>query len=56
MKLLTKQKREGKRAITDADNRRWQLPKPIVGWVSPEGVTQQTNAYSMVTPAAEASS
>jgi adenine-specific DNA-methyltransferase len=27
LKLLNKQRTEGKRAITDADNRRWQLPK-----------------------------
>ena len=26
-KLMAKQQKEGKRAITDADNRRWQLPK-----------------------------
>src|SRR5262249_43270154 len=26
-KLLDKQRKEGKRAITDADKRRWQLPK-----------------------------
>lgn len=26
-KLMDKQRKEGKRAITDADNRRWQLPK-----------------------------
>ena len=28
-KLLAKQKAEGKRAITDADRRRWDLPKPL---------------------------
>ena len=28
-KLADKQKREGKRAVTDADRRRWQLPKTV---------------------------
>ena len=27
MKLIDKQRNEGKRAITDADRRRWQLPE-----------------------------
>ena len=31
-KLLEKQKREGKRAITDGDRRRWLLPKPEEGF------------------------
>ncbi len=31
-KLLAKQKREGKRAITEADRRRWDLPKPPDGF------------------------
>ena len=31
-KLLDKQKREGKRAITDGDRRRWLLPKPEEGF------------------------
>src|ERR1035441_2078591 len=32
MKLLTKQKREGKKAITDADQRRWELPAKGKSW------------------------
>ena len=31
-KLLAKQKAEGKRGITDADRRRWDLPKPADGF------------------------
>jgi adenine-specific DNA-methyltransferase len=31
-KLLDKQKREGKRAITEGDRRRWLLPKPAEGF------------------------
>jgi adenine-specific DNA-methyltransferase len=31
-KLLLKQKREGKKAITDADRRRWELPAKGKGW------------------------
>jgi adenine-specific DNA-methyltransferase len=31
-KLLDKQRREGKRAITDGDRRRWLLPKPAEGF------------------------
>jgi adenine-specific DNA-methyltransferase len=31
-KLLAKQKSEGKRAITEADHRRWELPKPGDGF------------------------
>ena len=37
-KLLTKQKIDGKRSITDADRRRWDLPKPPNGfqhWTAP---------------------
>ena len=32
MKLALKQKQEGKRAITDADRRRWELPEKGKGW------------------------
>jgi adenine-specific DNA-methyltransferase len=32
LKIFEKQKREGKRAITDADRRRWQLPKKGEKW------------------------
>ncbi|MGH9618339.1 MAG: site-specific DNA-methyltransferase, partial [Bryobacteraceae bacterium] len=32
MKLALKQKREGKKAITDADRRRWELPAKGKGW------------------------
>jgi adenine-specific DNA-methyltransferase len=31
-KLLEKERREGKRSITDGDRRRWQLPKPNEGF------------------------
>ena len=31
-KLLRKQKEEGRKAITDADRRRWELPKDGAGW------------------------
>ncbi|HEX8495359.1 MAG TPA: site-specific DNA-methyltransferase [Pyrinomonadaceae bacterium] len=31
-KLLAKQKAEGKKSITDADRRRWELPKAPNGW------------------------
>ena len=31
-KLLRKQKDEGRKAITDADRRRWELPKDGAGW------------------------
>jgi adenine-specific DNA-methyltransferase len=35
-KLVEKQKREGKKSITDADRRRWELPKtPWQGWEVP---------------------
>jgi len=32
MKLALKQKQEGKKAITDADRRRWELPEKGKGW------------------------
>jgi len=32
LKLLTKQKREGKTSVTDADRRRWDLPKAGAAW------------------------
>lgn len=31
-KLVDKEKREGKRSVTDAERRRWQLPKKNEGW------------------------
>ena len=31
-KLLRKQKDEGRKAITDGDRRRWELPEPGKGW------------------------
>jgi adenine-specific DNA-methyltransferase len=56
MKLALKQKQEGKKAITDADRRRWELPEKGKGWQHwevpfdtdpdwPEALKQAVEAY-----------
>ncbi len=53
-KLINKQRSEGKRAVTDADNRRWQLPKASEGFehwtipfdIDPDWPTELSKAVS----------